>query len=82
MPKRFRSRRVGTLGKATNPRKLTKTLETYKVVWINDEGGLMEYGQFADFGQAKEIADVNTDDSQICVVYGLDSRVVYSTERW
>ena len=81
MPKRSKTRQVGTLGNPNKTRRLTKTLETYKVVGINDEGGLMEYGQFADFGQAKEIADVNTDDSQICVVYGLDSRVVYSTER-
>ena len=81
MPKRFRARRVGTLGKAINPRKLTKTLETFKVVGIKDEGGLIEYGQFIDFVQAKVIADSHTDEVQMCVVYGLDSRVVYSTER-
>ena len=81
MPKRFRARRVGSLGKPNNPKRLTKTLETYKVVGISNQGGLNEYGQFVDFEQAKEIADHNTNESQICVVYGLDSRVVYSTER-
>ena len=81
MPRRFKARRVGSLGKPNNPRQLTKTLETYKVVGISDQGGLNEYGEFIDFGQAKEIADAHTDESQICVVYGLDSRVVYSTER-
>ena len=81
MPKRFRSRRVGTLGKATHTRKLTKTLETYKVVGIHDQGGLIEYGKFGDFGEAKTTADTHATDDQICVVYGLDSRVVYSTER-
>lgn len=81
MPKRFRAKRVGTLGNPNKTKRLTKTLETYKVVGIKDQGGLMEYGRFGDFGKAKETADTHATDDQICVVYGIDSRVVYSTER-
>ena len=81
MPKRSKTRQVGTLGNPNKTRRLTKTLETYKVVGIHDQEGLIEYGKFGDFGEAKTTADTHATDDQICVVYGLDSRVVFSTER-